>query len=358
LFKHFDEHGWFLKDQRTGQTYLYDWDQQAFGKVLSPLPKSGIVDFTNPGAYDYWKQAHKDLFDLGIDMIKSDFGEQLEDENMLGANGDNGHTLHNAYAFLYNRCVFEAAEELGKNGPFLFCRAAWIGSQRFNSQWGGDPQADWEGMIGNIRGGISWGLSGAPFYATDVGGFYKDTRDDALYVRWAQAAVFSAHYRMHGIGPREPWSYSDEANRAVMKALDLRYQLQAYLQNAMRQAVAESIPIQRPMVLAFPDEKQSWGFENQFMFGDDLLVAPCFNAGGDVEVYLPEGEWQRFDLDKAASNILLGSKVHQFKLALDEIAVFARLGASIALNKPVLNTIDIPLDDDGQFVVSEYWKNN
>ncbi|MFT6408718.1 MAG: alpha-D-xyloside xylohydrolase, partial [Arenicella sp.] len=295
LFKTFDQNGWFLKDKRNGETYLYDWDQQAFGDVLSPLPKSGIVDFTHPDAYEYWKQAHKALFDIGIDMIKSDFGEQLEDNNMLAYNGETGDNLHNVYGFLYNRCVYEAAEKYSKNGPFLFSRVAWTGCQRFNSQWGGDPQADWEGMIGNIRGGLSWGLSGGPFYATDIGGFYKDTRDDALYVRWAQAAVFSAHYRLHGIGPREPWSYSDAANEAVMQALDLRYRLQAYLQKTMRQSVEQSLPVQRPMVIALPNEKQSWAFENQFMFGDDLLVIPCFDPLGTVEFYLPEGDWINFD---------------------------------------------------------------
>lgn len=362
LYKKFDENGWFLKDQRTGKTYQYDWDQQAFGKVLSPLPKSGIVDFTHPDAYDYWKQAHKALFELGIDMIKSDFGEQLEDNNMLAHNGETGDNLHNAYGFLYNRCVYEAAEKYSENGPFLFSRVAWIGCQRFNSQWGGDPQADWEGMIGNIRGGLSWGLSGAPFYATDVGGFYKDTRDHALYVRWAQAAVFSAHYRLHGIGPREPWSYSDAANNAVMQALDLRYRLQAYLQKTMLQSVNASVPVQRPMVLAFPNEKQSWSFENQFMFGDDLLVVPCFDACGDVEFYLPEGEWIKFDIHSSldsssslASNAMSGSKVYQQRLALADIAVFARTGARIPLNIKALNTADIPLDPSGMFEVSEYW---
>lgn len=355
LYNHFDERGWFLKDKRTDETHQYDWDQQAFGNVLSPLPKSGIVDFTNPGAYQYWKEAHKDLFDIGVDMIKSDFGEQLEDINMVASNGDNGHTLHNAYAFLYNRCVYEAAQEYSENGPFLFCRAAWIGSQRFNSQWGGDPQADWEGMIGNIRGGLSWGLSGAPFYATDVGGFYKDTRDDALYVRWTQAAVFSAHYRLHGIGPREPWSYSDEANGAVMQALALRYRLQAYLQSAMRQATQTSLPVQRPMVIAFPQEKQAWAFENQFMFGDDLLVAPCFDPSGNVEFYLPEGEWSHFCLNAKPRMPLAGGKVHRLNLALDEIAVFARKGSRIPLNQEALNTIDIPLDDKADFQISDFW---
>lgn len=356
LYKMFDDNGWFLKDKRTNQTYQYDWDQQAFGKVLSPLPKSGIVDFTHPAAYEYWKEAHKALFDIGVDMIKADFGEQLEDTNMLAHNGVDGDTLHNVYAFLYNQCVYEAAEKYSENGPFLFSRAAWTGSQRFNSQWGGDPQADWEGMMGNIRGGLSWGLSGAPFYATDVGGFYKDTRDDDLYVRWAQAAVFSAHYRLHGIGPREPWSYSDQANHAVMQALELRYYLQAYLQLTMKQSTQTSLPVQRPMVLAFPQEKQSWAFENQFMFGDDLLVAPCFDPKGDVEFYLPEGDWRWFDLHAASNReVLTGGKVHQRTLAINEIAVFARVDSEIPLNIKALNTIDIPLNDDGVFDIEGYW---
>ncbi|MFT5656183.1 MAG: alpha-D-xyloside xylohydrolase [Arenicella sp.] len=335
-FEEFASKGWLLTDRRTGEAYQYQWDQQAFGDVLSPLPISGIVDFTHPDAYAFWRDAHRPLFDLGIDMIKADFGEQIEDDNMLAHNGESGHALHNVYAHLYNRCVYEAAELYSKSGPFLFSRACWTGSQRFNSHWGGDPQADWEGMISNIRGGLSWGLSGAPFYATDVGGFYKDTRDDTLYVRWAQAAVFSAHFRLHGIGPREPWSYSPAADAAVSKALRLRYQLQAYLKTTMCQSHNTGLPVQRAMSLAFPEEKQSWGFENQFMFGDDLLVVPCFDPSGEVEFYLPQGRWYPFEPDCDHSlDVLLGQRVHRQSLALDKMAVFAKLGTKIPLCKPV-----------------------
>jgi len=305
--------------------------------VLTPLPNSGIVDFTHPDAYAFWRDAHKELFELGVDMIKADFGEQVEDDNMLASNGESGLALHNVYAHLYNRCVYEAAQMYSKSGAFIFSRSAWTGSQRFNSQWGGDPQADWEGMISNIRGGLSWGLSGAPFYATDVGGFYKDTRDDALYVRWAQVGVFSAHFRLHGIGAREPWSYSTEAEKAVNKALELRYQLQAYLRNTMQQATETGLPVQRPMVLAFPNEKQAWGFENQFMFGDDLLVVPCFDPNGYIEFYLPDGRWVNFDPNNDTLNkdILLGNKVYQQQLELDQIAVFTRSGSVIPLAEKV-----------------------
>ncbi len=354
-FQMFADKGWLLKDKRTGQAYEYDWDQQAFDAVLTALPKSGIVDFTNSDAYNFWRDAHQPLFEVGVDMIKADFGEQLEDDNMLASNGESGLALHNVYSHLYNKCVYEAAEKYSPSGPFLFSRSAWIGCQRFNSQWGGDPQADWEGMMGNIRGGLSWGLSGAPFYATDIGGFYKDTRDDSLYVRWAQAAIFSAHYRLHGIGAREPWSYSSEAETAVMNALSLRYQLQSYLRNTMLQSTKEGIPVQRPMVLAFPDEKQSWSFENQFMFGDDLLVVPCFNPQGDVEYYLPEGQWARFDLAASSVEVLQGGRVYQEQLKLDQMAVFVPKGKAIPLNKAVQSTEEIPRDDNGDLVIDAHW---
>lgn len=348
-FNEFAEKGWLLKDKRTNDAYQYEWDQQAFGSVLTPLPNSGIVDFTHPDAYAFWRDAHKGLFELGVDMIKADFGEQVDDDNMLASNGESGLALHNVYAHLYNRCVYEAAERYCPSGAFLFSRAAWTGSQRFNSQWGGDPQADWEGMISNVRGGLSWGLSGAPFYATDVGGFYKDTRDDALYVRWAQAGVFSAHFRLHGIGEREPWSYSPQAELAVNQALTLRYQLQAYLRNAMVQSTESGLPVQRPMVLALPNEKQAWAFENQFMFGDDLLVVPCFDPNGDVEFYLPKGNWCAFTPNEInqSQTVLLGNKVYQQTLELNEMAVFARCGSSIPLCDGVQFTDQLLPKSDG-----------
>lgn len=354
-FKLFADKGWLLKDKRTGEAYKYDWDQQAFDEVLSPLPKSGLVDFTHPDAYAFWRDAHKDLFDIGVDMIKADFGEQVEDDNMIAYNGESGNALHNVYSHLYNRCVFEAAEKYSKFGPFLFSRSSWIGCQRFNSHWGGDPQADWEGMMGNIRGGLSWGLSGSPFYATDIGGFYKDTRDDELYVRWAQAAVFSAHYRMHGIGAREPWSYSDEAHDAVLKALDLRYRLQTYLQETMHQATQTGLPVQRAMVLSFPNEKASWAFENQFMFGNDILVAPCFKPGGRVEVYLPKGPWVLLDVSTSNHCSIEGGRTYCAELALDEMAVFVRVGVSIPLNDSVETTHEIEKDEHGLFLPGSSW---
>jgi alpha-D-xyloside xylohydrolase len=334
LFAEMASKGWLLKDKRSGEAYRYQWDMSAFAEVLTPLPESGIVDFTHPDAYNFWLESHKPLFDLGVDMIKADFGEQVEDDNMLAYNGDSGLRLHNVYSLLYNRCVYEAAQKYCQSGPFLFSRSAWTGSQRYPSQWGGDPQADWGGLAASIRGALSWGMSGAPYFATDVGGFYKDTRDAELFVRWSQAAVFSAHMRLHGIGQREPWSYGTQAELAVDQALQLRYQLIPYIEATMQQASTTGLPLMRAMALAFPEDRLSWAFEQQFMFGDSMLVVPCVKAGGEVEFYLPEGQWLRFP----DQQVFEGGKLHRLKLSWQDIAVFVPKGHNIPLGPKVEHT--------------------
>lgn len=324
LFAELAARGWLIRDRRNGEAYRYQWDLEPFGPVLTPLPESGLLDFTHPEAYAYWRDRHRALFEAGVDMIKADFGEQV-DEHMVASDGSHGSELHNAYALLYNRCVYEAAQRYAKDGAFLFSRAAWAGSQRYPSQWGGDPQADWGGLAASIRGALSWGMSGGPYFATDVGGFYADRRDPELYVRWAQAAVFSAHMRLHGIGPREPWSYGEAAEAAVNAALALRVRLLPYLERCLSEAHATGLPVQRAMVLACPEEPAAWAFETQFFLGPDLLVAPCLAPGGEVEVYLPQGEWRR-DPDGPP---LVGGRCHRLSLGLAEIAVFHRAGVTL-----------------------------
>jgi alpha-D-xyloside xylohydrolase len=322
LFAELASKGWLIRDARTGEAYRYAWDPEPFGAVLTQLPESGLLDFTHPQAYAFWRDQHRALFDLGVDMIKADFGEQIE-HHMLASDGSQGDTLHNIYALLYNRCVYEAAEKFSRNGPFLFSRAGWSSSQRYPSQWGGDPQADWGGLAGNLRSGLSWGLTGAPFYATDVGGFYGDQRDPVLYVRWLQAAVFSAHLRLHGIGRREPWSYGAEAERLANAALELRERLLPYLRIVVRQSAQSGLPVQRPMVLAFPNDRAAWAFEDQFMFGDDVLIAPVLNAEGRVTVYMPQGDWRWLDDGEP----IAGGRVYELRLPLERIAAFIRRGS-------------------------------
>jgi len=204
--------------------------------------------------------------------------------------------------------------------------------------WGGDPQSDWEGLAASIRGGLSWGLSGGPYYSSDIGGFYGSREPSAeLYVRWLQAAVFSSHMRMHGIGEREPWAFGAEAEAVARKWLAFRYRLIPYLMQAIDQAVATGMPVMRAMALAFPKSALLRAHETQFMCGDALFVAPIIKEGGEVEIALPPGAW--YDLNSRQR--LPGHRVLRYKASLDQFPVFGREGAALPLGRAVQHTGEI-----------------
>jgi alpha-D-xyloside xylohydrolase len=344
------ERGFFLKRKDDGAPCVFDWDvdpaTSPFGTVLTPLSPSSIVDFTNPDAYAFWRDEHAALFVAGVDMIKSDFGEHVPDD-CVAYNGDSGRRLHNVYPLLYNRCEYEATQRYGGEPAMVWGRAGWSGAQRYPIQWGGDPQSDWEGMCASIRGGLAWGLSGVPFYATDIGGFYGSRQPDAeLYLRWLQWSVFSSHMRVHGVGAREPWAFGPEAEAIAKHWLRFRYRLLPYLEAMCNEASASGLPVMRAMCVAFADDRLAWPFEEQFLCGDCLLIAPVKRAGGAVDVYLPRGaDW--IDLTSGARHA--GGTLMRQQVALDTLPHFGRVGYALPLGRDVdrADAIDVraPLDE-------------
>jgi alpha-D-xyloside xylohydrolase len=278
---------------------MYRWLPPPNDRLIPHLQPSGLVDFTNPEAYAWYRDMHRDLFEMGVSVMKTDYGEALP-EDVVGHNGDTGKRLHNIYTLLYNRCTFEASQMYGDKDGVVWGRASWAGGQRYPVQWGGDPQGDWEGLAGSIRGGLSWGMSGGAFYAHDIGGFYgvqesggllgTGMPDPELYIRWAQAGVMCSHTRFHGTSPREPWFFGEQAEEIIRKWLAWRYQLIPYLQGCALEASQTGMPVMRAMNLAFPEDPLAWQFEHQYMLGPSLLVAPVIQAGGHVRFYLPAGK--------------------------------------------------------------------
>jgi len=220
----------------------------------------------------------------------------------------------------------------------VWSRAAWSASQRYPMGWGGDPQSDWEGLAGSIRGGLSWGMSGNPYHSSDVGGFYGTSQPSAeLFVRWLQATVFSSHLRVHGIGEREPWAFGAEAEAIARKWLAFRYRLIPYLERVIDEATRTGLPVMRAMPLAFPGNALVRRFETQFMCGDALLVAPIVQAGGDVEIALPPGGW--FDLNTRRR--FAGRQVLRYRAKLDQFPLFGREGYALPLGRAVQHTGEI-----------------
>ena len=345
LFAELEAKGWLLKSGE-GKAYVFDWvkdpTDDPFGNVLTPLPPSGLVDFTQPAAAQFWADSHNKLFDDGVDVIKTDFGEQVEDD-MVAANGDSGRRLHNVYPLLYNQCVWNATQRYndanGRGPAMVWGRDGFIGSQRFPMQWGGDPQTDWEGMAASIRGGLGYGMSGVPYYATDIGGFYGAQQPDAeLYLRWTANGIFCSHFRYHGIGEREPWALGAEVEAVAKQLLAFRYRLIPYMVGASEEAARCGLPLMRAMPLAFPRDRLARSFEGQYLFGEALLVAPIIRPGGSVEVYFPAGEaW--YDLDSGER--IEGGRTRIVTKAIDQLPVWGREGHLLCLGRAVQHTGEI-----------------
>jgi alpha-D-xyloside xylohydrolase len=337
----------FLLGNDDGSACIFAWNDTAttpFGSAMTPLSESGIVDFTNPAAFDFWRDAHGPLFEAGVDVVKSACGEHVPDD-AVAYNGDRGRRLHNAYPLLYNKCVFEATAKFQSRDdapPIVWGRAGWAGSQRYPVGWGGDPQSDWEGLAASIRGALSLGMSGTPFQSSDIGGYYGSTQPSAeLYVRWLQMAVFASHMRVHGTGEREPWAFGAQAEAIARKWLAFRYRLIPYLETVIAEATRNGAPVMRAMPLMYAGITLLRTFDTQFMCGDALLVAPVTQAGGVVDVALPPGAW--YDLNTRQR--FVGNQVLRYTAPLDQFPVFGREGCALPLGRAVQHTGEIDMEN-------------
>lgn len=265
---------------------VWQWDRWQAGMAL--------VDFTNPEAVAWYQGALKRLIDVGVDTFKTDFGERIPTDVVYSNNAD-PERMHNFYTYLYNKSVFELLErEKGKTEAVVFARSATVGSQKYPVHWGGDCSATYESMAETLRGGLSLALSGFGFWSHDIGGFEQTATPD-LFKRWVAFGALSSHSRLHGNESyRVPWSFDDEASDVLRHFIRLKFRLMPYLYSAACQASFAGIPMMRPMLLEFPDDRTCPNLDRQYMLGDSLLVAPIFEETGIVEYYVPDGRWTSF----------------------------------------------------------------
>ncbi|MEM3424612.1 MAG: alpha-xylosidase [Thermoproteota archaeon] len=283
LFEEAVEKGYLLK-KPGGEVWQTD-DWQA---------GMGIVDFTNPEACSWFQGKLRKLLEMGVDCFKTDFGERIPTD-VVYHDGSDPLKMHNYYAYLYNRTVFEVLEEkLGVGEAVVFARSATAGCQKFPVHWGGDSTSTYESMAESLRGGLSLSLSGFGFWSHDIGGFEQTPSPD-LYKRWCAFGLLSSHSRLHGSSTyRVPWVFDEEAVEVLRFFTRLKCRLMPYIFNAACEAHEKGIPVMRPMVLEFPEDPACSHLDRQYMLGESLLVAPVFSPEGVVDYYLPGGRWTNF----------------------------------------------------------------
>jgi alpha-D-xyloside xylohydrolase len=254
-------------------------------------PGQGIVDFTNPAAAQWYAGHLRRLLAMGVDCFKTDFGERIPTD-VVYHDGSDPQKMHNYYSYLYNKVAYDVlCETRGVGEAVVFARSGTVGSQQLPVHWGGDCSGTYESMAETLRGGLSLGLSGFGFWSHDISGF-EHTAPADVYKRWSAFGLLSSHSRLHGSKSyRVPWLFDDEAVDVVRHFTEWKSRLMPYLFDAASQAVEQGTPMLRAMLLEFPDDPACDYLDRQYLLGDALLVAPVFNAEGDVDFYLPAGRW-------------------------------------------------------------------
>ncbi len=311
---------------------------------------SMFFDATNPRARRYvWDKCKQNYFDKGVRLFWLDEAEPEYGtydfkayRYFLGSNQQVG----NVYPQRYARGFYEGLSASGVERPLCLLRCAWAGSQRYGALvWSGDVMSTWEDFRKQVCAGLSMGFAGIPWWTTDIGGFHGGNPDDPdfreLLVRWFQWACYCPVMRLHGDRrPAQPvlradgtpclnsgadnevWSFGEEAYPILVKYMRRREALRPYVRGLMLQAHETGAPLLRAMFYAFPGEAALDGLKDQYMFGEDYLVAPVLTPGArSRDVVLPGGwRWENVD----TGEVLEGGQTVRVPAPLDVIPVLRR----------------------------------
>lgn len=315
LFREGLEHGYFVK-KPNGDVWQTD----------SWMTGTAIVDFTNPEATRWYCANIGKVLDMGVDCIKTDFGERIP-TNAVWYDGGDPRWMHNYYTYIYNEAIYSLLKsKYGEHGAVVFGRSATVGTQRFPVNWGGDNQASYISMAESLRGGLSFCMSGFGFWAHDISGFVGTATPD-LYKRWAAFGMLSTHSRLHGKDSlRMPWHFDEESCRVLAHFARLKCAFMPYLYEAATYVHLFGQPMMRAMVLDFPEDPVCRTLDRQYMLGERLLVAPVFSETGVAEFYLPAGRWT----DWQTGEVLEGGRYYTRAYDYFSLPLLARPNSIVA----------------------------
>jgi len=316
----------------------YWWENQA------------IVDFTNPAAVSWWTGLHDSLVEQGIGGFKSDGGEHVHDDTVVFYDGSFGSEMENKYGQLWNSIMYNYIQNKTGGDGIIWSRSGFAGSQQYPCNWAGDQYPRFDQLQAVIRAGQSAGISGIPYWGSDIGA-YVGTPPKNLYIRWAQFGAFSPLMQYHGQGDHDPWTFDQETQDIYKFYATLRMNLMPYIYSYAKIASDTGLPMMRALVLNYPDDPNTYDAEYEYFLGDELLVAPIYEDTTSRSVYLPGDTWIDFwDNTEHAGPTTISS----YPAPLDTLPLFIKAGAIIPMNLNENYTIGGSITKFSQLVFDVY----
>jgi alpha-glucosidase len=296
-------------------------------------------DFTNPEVREWWGGLHKSLLDVGVAGVWSDMNEPsvfgtgtfpLDVRHNYDGHRGSHRKAHNVYGMQMVRSAYEGLRKLQKNKrPFTITRSTYSGGQRYAAAWTGDNVASWDHL--HLASVICqrMSMSGFSFVGSDIGGFTQEP-DGELFTRWIQLGVFSPFMRAHSAGDtaeREPWSFGEPYESICRTYIELRYKLLPYIYSAFWENHKYGFPILRPIVMVEQEQFNNWFRQDEFTFGDKILICPIFEAGAKGRwLYLPRGDWYYYWTNEIFKG---GKEDFWLDVSLETMPLFIRAGSVI-----------------------------
>ncbi|HVY45899.1 MAG TPA: TIM-barrel domain-containing protein, partial [Minicystis sp.] len=335
-------HDWFVK---TTDGKEFDM------AVVSAGPQTvATIDLTDAAAVKWYQSILERAFDLGYDGWMLDFGEYIPPLAKMH-DGRLGWEAHNAFPDVYQHAVADYVRKKRGDDYFFFARSGYVGSQRWPSVlWSGDPASSYDdakGLPAQVRAAINAGMSGFPYWGSDISGyscFADPPADKTLYLRWAEFGALSPDMHDENACAQKPagepdkWTlWSDAETTAVYgRYASLHTRLNPYLYAAAAEAARTGMPIVRHPFLLHPTEPEAYGVEFEYYFGPALYVAPIVERGATTRtLWLPPGLWFDFWTEVATEG---GRRVTR-AAPLDELPLWLRSGGIVAMLDPAVETL-------------------
>jgi alpha-glucosidase len=311
--------------QKDGAPYLFD---------SARFKPATLVDLSNPAAVDWMAQAMTTALGLGFDGWMADYGEWLPTDAQLFSKED-AEAAHNRYPVDWQKLN----ERVLGDDQLAFVRSGYLGSQKIAHQvvWGGDQLTEFKATDGLPTVpviGLTLGLSGMPYYGSDIGGYTSPPNhafsSKELFFRWVTVGALSPVMRTHhGTAPLLEWNFQKDAETLAHygRWARLHQKLFPYLKAAADQAAATGAPMMRALLLQFPDE-DVWTLKDEWLLGPSLLVAPVMSEGATArDVYLPAGRW----IPLLGGTPLDGGQTVHVEVPLTEIPIYVLPGTQLDL---------------------------